>query len=1041
MQKKDNLIKELIENGWSLEPVGYYKTSQDSHAVNKQILGHLLFIRKKKIEEFCEKLFNRSSKKSPQTSINTEKLILGSDSNMGYPILDIDPDPEKISEGIFDDRKTLFLSQQPETSLENNAHSSHCNNKVASLIDKNSKCLPEITHFSNFPSLSQIRRKNPSILIGYDSEWETINGTREMISWQYAVIWDEHLWEFCFLKDGDENLNFHTAIGCILDHLGMKPIQERTVKRYEYCIDFVDGKPVTVITKNLKEAQKNCKYIYLNGNFENIKIEHLVNTRSSRNKKSFSFFHTFYDFDSVERIPVTIVCHAGKVDLSALSYENGRELIKFLTDVHGGVVTLKSVFIDTKSLKEPNNVSLYPIQLSVADTMCHAPSGKKKLADLGAVVGVKKISISTENKSHMLKFLHDKPLEYLEYASTDSVVALMYASAMYGCNKELPATITAASAKVLKNRMMKELGCSSTAEFDRKYRGLQKVSHGLATTEDQLTYLENSSMEPISNDAHSVQHYASMAYHGGYNVCSEVGHFPFDTHDFDLENAYPTAMCLVPDIDWENPIQREIIRRDISLSDFRAMGRELPIQPFVGYVRFEFPKSIKYPCIPVNVEGVPVYPRTSEGMDGVYVAGPFVWLALKLGASVWCERGYFLNTLFDEKHNCESRSIAYAVKQMVVDRDSAKNEHGKGSLEDLVLKEMVNSGYGKNAQNVIEKRAWTAYKNAMESLGCSAITNPVSAMMTTAIVQTELLATQNQLQESGFGTYSVTTDGFITNCPEDTLNSLDMYGLKPFIEQARAFLVGSTRVWSEKHHQNDLVNFTTRGNVSLLATGVCAHNGAKSGYESDSYEDRLWLMTQVLSRTGRIKYTTDEWPTFREIVLGADFVVRQVTRQIRMDFDMKRKPVPESFTTDQPIIEGIAYEIAHFDTVPFDTVKEFLLYREKKALCEVLRTKSDWEKFFHKINLKIADCKAKVRDMDWSILNSCIMGHRAGKWTIPGLETGNVEEKCDWINQFNKSKKKFNVNDWKNARRPDRQANMLPKEFLSELLKEMMCYS
>ena len=29
-------------------------------------------------------------------------------------------------------------------------------------------------------------------------------------------------------------------------------------------------------------------------------------------------------------------------------------------------------------------------------------------------------------------------------------------------------------------------------------------------------------------------------------------------------------------------------------------------------------------------------------MDGVYVAGP-LWFALKLGAHVYCDRGYFLN--------------------------------------------------------------------------------------------------------------------------------------------------------------------------------------------------------------------------------------------------------------------------------------------------------------------------------------------------------------------------------------------------------------
>ena len=49
----------------------------------------------------------------------------------------------------------------------------------------------------------------------------------------------------------------------------------------------------------------------------------------------------------------------------------------------------------------------------------------------------------------------------------------------------------------------------------------------------------------------------------------------------------------------------------------------------------------------------------------------------------------------------ESRSIAYAVRQFVVDRNFTQKECGEKSLEELILKEMVNSGYGKIAQNVI----------------------------------------------------------------------------------------------------------------------------------------------------------------------------------------------------------------------------------------------------------------------------------------------------------------------------------------------------
>ena len=170
-------------------------------------------------------------------------------------------------------------------------------------------------------------------------------------------------------------------------------------------------------------------------------------------------------------------------------------------------------------------------------------------------------------------------------------------------------------------------------------------------------------------------------------------------------------MCLVPDIDWENPIRSEVIRRDLTLADFTGIGGINPITPFVGYVRFEFPETVKYPCIPINVDGIPQYPLTSEGMDGVYVAGPFVWLALRLGAHVYCDRGYFLNVRYVKDFSQESRSLATAVKQLVVDRNLAKHAKGKGSLEELILKTMVNSGYGKNAQNVVQKTAWTALKD------------------------------------------------------------------------------------------------------------------------------------------------------------------------------------------------------------------------------------------------------------------------------------------------------------------------------------------
>lgn len=846
---------------------------------------------------------------------------------------------------------------------------------------ENLTSLATLSSFDNYPSLRAIRPDKPCILIAYDSEWQNLSkNKREMLSWQFATITDDVLIEICILKSSTKRLKFECGIACVLDYLG-----------------------VSAIDKRVYDKMSN---------------------------------------DEIDPIHVCLVCHAGLCDISG--FEKTEFLLRHLTSVQGGVVTLQPIRMDIRSLQNVNNASVYPISLNIGDTMCHAPADMKKLEDLGHVVGIEKIDISEEQKDHMRSFLSNNPVGFMEYASRDAVVTLLYSSALYGYNNTPPVTITSATAKVMKESMMEYLGCTTNAEFDRMYRGLERVCHGKVERDDgRPGYIENTSLEPINDKTNFVQQYCSKAYHGGYNSCSEVGYFPYDTYDYDLQNAYPTAMCLIPDIDWSNPVKLQIQNQQMNLGMWNTgLGAFNPLVPFVGYVRFKFPSTVKYPCIPISVDGVPVYPLTSDGLEAVYTAGPFVYLALRLGAEIWCDNGYFLNTMLRDGAY-ESRSLSIAVKQLVKDRNLAKIECGKKSLEELTLKTMVNSGYGKNAQNVIQKNTWSAFKNSMEKLNCSGITNPFSAMMITSVVQCELIAAQNQIEDLGYMSCSVTTDGFISNIPESELKTLDLYGFRPVMEQSRLYLTDgfNNELWEIKHHQTDLINFTTRGNVSLQEKGVCAHNGLKSWCTPDSYGDRLWLTIHVLKRTKKVKFLYKEFVNLQDMMnKGFDFAVRRVYRNISCDFDLKRKPDRNTFSTDHPfIIEGETYEIAHFSTVPYENIDEFLLYRRKKSAVDAqnkcLRTEADWERFFLKIDTD--DCGAKVRDLDWSILYSCIMGYRAGMWDIPALNDLSLKDKLIWINDHNNSGKEFKESDWKNARKPERQAKMLPKDIVEDKLTEL----
>ena len=132
--------------------------------------------------------------------------------------------------------------------------------------------------------------------------------------------------------------------------------------------------------------------------------------------------------------------------------------------------------------------------------------------------------------------------------------------------------------------------------------------------------------------------------------------------------------------------------------------------------------------------------------------------------------------------------------------------------------------------------------------------------------------------------------------------------------------------------------------------GVCAHNSTKSGHLSDSYDDRLWLTIQSLTRTGPVEYADTEWTTFKKLCAGVAFSVMPTVRRVHMDFDLKRKPVQNSIVTVHPEINGVQYEIANFTTVPFENKNEYLKYRDVKALVSCLRTVVEWENFFKKLS-------------------------------------------------------------------------------------------
>ena len=957
-----------------------------------------------------------------------------------------------------------------------------------------------VSKLEDITSISRMRLNVDSFVIAYDSEfYYDSTGERLILTWQFVFVLPDlpdKIQEVVFCSVGGERLTLEYMLSWVLSRYSLDGIfgnadfhayDFKSTRRWVYHIErqnkdgslslksylaksldeaiskskcvvrwdsperdvFIRNTGIPVYSDNLgsfvweSDLLKTLRHKDVRNNWVYQKAEPNKTAPNGIKFVDYSGFVNGYVNDFCEfnkyALPVTLLCHAGKADITALE-QDFTDVLPKLSDVQGGLVTLTEFYIHSTAFEQ--YWKFYPLVTCVRDTMCFAPAKQKKLANLGDTIGVQKLDVSAADKNNMLGYLLREPVNFMEYAINDSVITLLYAAELWGYNKAMPVTVSGAAVKAAVPVICEYFGFfyddSKTAreQYNMTFRGLHTVKKGLSTIPDKAAFLENTALEPVSDNARILQTYAKQAYKGGYNGSSKIGYFTEPTFDYDLENAYPTCMSLVPDVNWDGAvIANEIVRRKIIRQDFHT-----PFDLMFGYVKFKFPDSVKYPCIPVSVNGSMVFPRSSDGLNGVYASAPEIYLALCLGAEVYAEHVYIGEFRYNSDGTV-SRSLLAAVQQFVTDRDLAKQSFGKKSLPDNLLKTAVNSLYGKTAQDLIDKETWNAFLDKMENIGGSALTSPTHACLTTAGVRCCLLAAMNQLHNIGYDVYSVTTDGFISNAPENVVTGLDLYGFAALFQAARVALVNDPTMWAVKHHQNDLLNITTRGNVSLSPDGVCAHNSFVTGFIPDSYEDRLAFMTAVLDRNGRITCHNSTWTKFRQLAARdkrQDFSVRTQDRALSMDFDMKRKPVKSSFSTVYPVIENQQFEIANFDTEPYETVSEYEHYKNAAKSSVVLRTAANWDLFFAKVS-GVKTGQRHITDLDWSILFTCIMGYRLGLWDIPYLNTKglSVADKVAWINKFNNSKKQFTETDWKNSRRQNRQSQMIDSSLIQNMLQAM----
>ncbi|EMX9079256.1 hypothetical protein ACBY21_004358 [Escherichia coli] len=573
------------------------------------------------------------------------------------------------------------------------------------------------------------------------------------------------------------------------------------------------------------------------------------------------------------------------------------------------------------------------------DTLLITPGGMG-LAECGELLGLPKLTIPAPYSiTNMREYLLGDRAGFEAYALRDAEIAVRYALQVRNfCARELmidrvPATIGAMAVsrftKTLKENNMSPEVCLGTHIKTRELWLTEKQAFRTIKNPASVPSRELFETFPIN------------CYHGGRNECFMMGVTPSDHwYDYDLAGAYTTGLLDILTPDYGN------IRLSKNPDDYcgHVMGFAL--------VTFRFPESVPYPSVPVRTDQYGLFfPLSGES----WATAPEIELALSLGAEMTIHNGIIVPWICaTSPHNSESTSVFLPFVQQVREN---RNRHIKGSLEEKFWKEIGNSLYGKLAQGLRAKTAFDTARGLNRSLPPSSVTQPFFAAHVTGFIRAVVGELMNALP-SDSSVVSVTTDGFLTNCP---LNKINMSGPLSSRFQSLCDIVdpGSSMLTC-KHEVSQLIAMKTRGQLTYKAIQgkpvVHARAGVKppadiprsdyNDYMVDLYLNRL--PGQTLSRSTLIS-TREMW------LSESDLVSREQDIRLNLEFDFKRQPVRPAMN------EGHLLMFSR----PWDNMEEALQQRslfDDWRQTHTLKTLADWDDWcdFLYCRTVFSDMKLKV---------------------------------------------------------------------------------
>jgi hypothetical protein len=603
----------------------------------------------------------------------------------------------------------------------------------------------------------------------------------------------------------------------------------------------------------------------------------------------------------IDQLPTKIylVGHFTRADIPAFS--DFKDITKYASAIRSTFVSL-----DTNvDCNIPVTDGEVLVHVHLRDTILLTPQTSKSLKDLGDLVGVKKVELATDRIrfKEIIRNMDQLRSEnwplFKAYALTDAEICVRYIEQVihqYKCitgKDKVPITLTSIGIDLLL------LSWQAHGWDPHSVLGKEIVKHTYFNQKKGY-YVTKKTPVDLKEVDREVS-FVNECYHGGRNEQFWFGPgFDDNWSDFDLSSAYPTAMSLIGMPDWRNLYDC----KDISAFTATTLG--------FAEVKFSFPESTRYPCLPVRTENGLIFPLTGES----YCAAPEIVAALALGARLEILHGVIVPT--DQSVKIFGRFIQDCLDKRIA--------AGKNSLQGLFWKEISNSTYGKTAQGLKEKRVYDLRDRDTKLLPPSKITNAFFAAFITSFTRALLGEIMNAIPPDRI-VFSCTTDGFISNISDEEARICANGPLGRIYAEQRLELTGDSGVLEKKHAVRCPLGWRTRGQATLIAGPESPKDNkfhivlAKGGvfippeFELiDEKNDEILRMffTREPTTVIRIEAKTG----IREMVdYDADFVEKVFEKRLNMEFDWKR--------CSSAIVFSKRYQHLTFNTKPWASVEQF----------------------------------------------------------------------------------------------------------------------